>query len=74
MRASSLVKRQSTPRPVALRVGLPRRDLPLQGRLIGQATVQALLGQYAQLDLGHVQPAGVLGCVMRLQPIGQPPG
>src|SRR5512132_1513689 len=44
--------------PVARR--LPSRDLPLQGRPVGQATVQALSGQHGQLDLGHVQPAAVL--------------
>src|SRR5215207_6329485 len=58
--------------PVARR--LPRRDLPFQGRLVGQPPVQALLGQHGQLDLGHVQPAAVLGGVVQLQPIGQPPG
>ena len=31
---------------------LPRRDLPLQGRPVGQ---------HRKLDLGHVQPAAVLG-------------
>jgi hypothetical protein len=40
---------------------LPRRDLPLQGRPVGQPPVQALLGQHRKLDLGHVQPAAVLG-------------
>jgi hypothetical protein len=58
--------------PVAGR--LPRHDLPLQGRLVGQATVQALLGQHGQLDLGHVQPAAVLGGVVQLQLVGQPLG
>jgi LCP family protein required for cell wall assembly len=37
--------------PVARR--LPRRDLPLQGRPIGQPAVQALPGQHGQLALGH---------------------
>jgi hypothetical protein len=45
--------------PVARR--LPGGDLSLQGRPIGQATVQALPGQHGQLDLGQVQPAAVLG-------------
>src|SRR6266540_105847 len=49
---------------------LPRRDLPLQGRPIGQPAVQALLGQHGKLDLGHVQPAAMLGRVVQLQPIG----
>src|SRR5687768_2291685 len=50
--------------PVAGR--LPRRDLPLQGRPVGQATVQALPGQHGQLDLGHVQPAAVPRGVVQL--------
>src|SRR6266496_6604975 len=61
-----------TTRSVARR--LPRRDLPLQRRLVGQPAVQALLGQHGKLDLGHVQPAAMLGRVMDLQPVGQPPG
>jgi hypothetical protein len=32
---------------------LPGRDLPLQRHPVGQAAVQALLGQHGQLDLGH---------------------
>src|SRR6266487_3098164 len=49
---------------------LPRGDLPLQGRPVGQPPVQALPGQHTQLDLGHVQPTAMLGRVMQLQPIG----
>jgi hypothetical protein len=49
----------TTTGPVARR--LSRRDLPLQRALIGQAAVQALLGQRGKLDLGHVQPAAMLG-------------
>src|SRR6266511_6098127 len=44
---------------------LPRRDLPLQGRPVGQAAVQALPGQHGKLDLGHVQPAAMLGGVVQ---------
>ena len=51
---------------------LPFRDLPLQGRPVGQPPVQALLRQHGKLDLGHVQPAPMLGRVVQLQPIGQP--
>src|SRR5512132_2922520 len=53
---------------------LPRGDLPREGHLVGQPPVQALPGQHTQLDLGHVQPAAVLGCVVQLQPVGQPLG
>jgi hypothetical protein len=70
MRASSVVNRQLTPRPARLRAALPGRDLPLQDRPVGQATVQALSGQHGQLDLGHVQPAAVLGRVVQLQLVG----
>ncbi len=38
-----------TPGRVAGR--LPRGDLPLKGRPVGQPPVQALLGQHTQLDL-----------------------
>jgi hypothetical protein len=40
---------------------LPRRDLPLQRRPVGQAAVQALLGPHAQLDLGHFNQLPCLG-------------
>src|SRR4029453_18954333 len=53
---------------------LPRGDLPLQRRLVGQAAVQAPPGQHGQPGLGHVQPAAVLGGVVQLQPVGQPFG
>src|SRR4051812_21133220 len=38
---------------------LPRRYLALQARLVLDSPLQALLGQHAQLDLGHVQPRAV---------------
>src|SRR5712691_10448833 len=62
----------ATTRSVACRP--PRCDLPLQRRPIGQAAVQALPGEHGKLDLGHVQPAAMLGGVVQLQPIGQPLG
>src|SRR5215207_8069028 len=62
----------ATARSVAGR--LPGHDLPLQRRLVGQPAIQALLGQHGKLDLGHVQPAPVLGGVVQLQLVGQPPG
>src|SRR5215472_1801447 len=53
---------------------LPRRDLPLHGCPVGQPAVQALPGQRGKLNLGHVQPAAVLGGVVQFQPAGQSPG
>jgi len=53
---------------------LPGGGLPLQGRPVGQPAVQALSGQHGQFDLGHVQPAAVLGRVVQLQLVGEPPG
>jgi single-stranded DNA-binding protein len=58
--------------PVARR--LPGRDLPLQGRPVGQAPIQALPSQHGQLDLGHVQPAAMPGRVVQLQLVGEPLG
>jgi hypothetical protein len=59
----------ATARSVAGR--LPGRDLPPQRRLVGQPPIEALLGQHGKLDLGHVQPAAVLGGVVQLKPVGQ---
>src|SRR6266511_747439 len=49
---------------------LPGHDLPLQRQPISHPPIQALLRQHAQLDLGHVQPAAMLGCVVDLEPVG----
>src|SRR6266496_4147045 len=54
--------------------GLPGGDLAFQRRAVAQPAVQALLGEHAQLDLGHVQPAAVLGPVLDLQLVGKPFG
>src|SRR6266536_3227697 len=53
---------------------LPGHDLPLQRQPIGHPPIQALLRQHAQPDLGHVQPAAMLGRVVQLEPVGQPLG
>ena len=45
-------------------------DLPFQQRFIADPAVQALPAEDAQLDLGHVQPASVIGCVVKLQAFG----
>src|SRR6266508_4138872 len=42
-------------------VSLPGGDFALQCGPVGEATVQALLRQHAQLDLRHIQPAPILG-------------
>ena len=52
---------------------LPRLDLGRQRRGVGDAPVQALPGQHAQLQLGHVQPRRVLRRVMKFQSRRQPP-
>ena len=47
-----------------------RRDLPSQQHFIAGPAVQTLPAEDAQLDLGHVQPASVIGCVVKLQAFG----
>src|SRR5688572_5187098 len=55
-------------------VRFPGRNLPRQVGQVWNALVQALPSQHAQFDLRHVQPTPVLGCVMQLQLLRQPPG
>jgi len=45
---------------------LPGIDLGLQDAAIGNASVQTLATKNANLDLRHVQPARVFGCVVEL--------
>src|SRR5687768_16924981 len=52
----------------------PGGDLPLQGRPIRDAAVEALAGQDAQLDLGDVEPAAVRRGVVQLQLLREPSG
>src|SRR5215218_1871497 len=42
--------------------------------LVGDALIQTLASEHTQLDLGHVQPRAVLGCVMNLQLTSDAPG
>ena len=51
----------------------PGRDCSLERGFVGETMVEALLLQDAQLDLGHMQPAPVLGCAMQRQLPGNPP-
>ena len=44
-------------------------DVPLQGILIGVSSLETGPSQYAELNLGHVQPASMLGRVVELQPL-----
>ena len=46
----------------------PVRRFPPQGLLIGDSTVKALPAEHADLDLDHVEPAGVLGREVELKP------
>src|SRR6266403_849738 len=50
---------------------LPRGHLVRQGRGFGGTADQALALQNADLDLGHVQPAGMRGRVVKLDPAQQ---
>ena len=73
MRASSVVKRQSTPYCVPVALLLPRSHLPPQSALVGNTAVQALPGHHPDFDLRHIQPTAMLGSVMDLQPFGDAP-
>ena len=47
---------------------LPSIDLASQRLRTGNAPIQALAGENADLDLRHVQPARMLGRVVELHP------
>jgi hypothetical protein len=51
-------------------VGLPGCDLAFEDFAVGDAAVQALPAQGAQLDLGDVEPRAMLGRVVDLQLVG----
>ena len=57
MRASAVVKRQSTRIVSRFALLLPRSCFPPQNPLVWNAAVQALAGQHPQFYLGPVQPA-----------------
>ena len=50
---------------------LPRRYLGGENSLLGSAARQALALQNPDLDLGHIQPARMLGGVVKLNPAQQ---
>ena len=50
---------------------LPGFDLAFEDFGVGDALVEALPAQGAQLDLGDVEPRAMLGRVVDLQPVGQ---
>src|ERR1700692_2371855 len=52
----------------------PGGDLAYKCVLVGNAAVQALTSEHAQLRLGHVEPTPVLGREMDLQLVRQPLG
>ena len=52
---------------------LPRSDFRPQHRHFVDPAVEALAGKDAQLRLRHVQPTAVLGSVVDLQTLPQPP-
>jgi hypothetical protein len=54
------------PRCASCRVSRPGGDLGDQKFAIGDAAVETLATQHADLDLDHVEPAGVLGRVVEL--------
>ena len=53
---------------------LQSMDFPAEGGLVGDTPPEAGAGQHAKLDLRHVDPTGVLGCVVELQPFNDTPG
>ena len=54
-------------------LSLPGGDFGLEALLAVDAPIQALTAQHANLDLDHVQPAGVLGDIVELQAVQQAP-
>src|ERR1700722_6923286 len=52
-------------------MGLPGCDLAFEGRLVGNAPIEALIGQDREFGFGHVEPASVFGRVMPLETLGE---
>src|SRR3954447_4130489 len=67
---ASLFGGEHPPHPSACRVArtLPGGDLALELFTLADALVQALAAQHPDLDLGHVEPARMLGGEVELQP------
>jgi len=53
--------------PGGIALSFPGCDLGYEPLLGGNAPVEALTAQHTDLDLDHVQPAGVLGNIVELQ-------
>ena len=53
---------------------LPRSDFLDLLQLIGNAAVEALMSEDAELGLGHVQPTAMLGRVVPLEPLDEAAG
>ena len=49
-------------------LGLPGVDLSNEAVAVFDATIEALAFEHADLDLNHVEPAGVFGRVVELEP------
>src|SRR5215217_2518234 len=67
---ASLFGGEHPPHPSARRVActFPGGDLALELLTLADAPVQALAAQHPDLDLGHVEPAGMPGGEVELQP------
>src|SRR5215207_8387322 len=55
-------------------LGFPRTHFLGKRFSVGDALIQTLASEHRELDLGHVQPRAVLGCVMNLQLTSDAPG
>lgn len=53
---------------------LPGGEFGVQQVEVVDASAQALPGEGGQFDLGDVQPGAMCGCVVDLQPLGEPAG
>ena len=53
---------------------LPSRDFADEVFGVVNSAIQALAAEYADLDLDHVEPAGMLGGVVELQALQNSPG
>ena len=73
MRASSVVKRQSTRTMSRLRWSCQASTSRRQRLLIRNPAVQALSGQHSDFNFSHVQPTPMLGGVVNLQTFGDTP-
>ena len=49
------------------------QDLRYEMLVAGDAPIEALVAQHTDFDFDHVQPAGVLGDIMELEPAQHPP-